>query len=180
MSIQTTATRYFERLHDFDKVVCQRFNRVCEHRGWVNYFRIVSRLGDGVFWYALVVLLPLIYGAPAWYASFHLVAVGISGLVVYKLIKQGTCRSRPCHRYHTIIPATRPLDLYSFPSGHTLHAVSGTVTVTHYYPELFWICAPFTICVALSRVVLGLHYPSDVFAGMAVGGLLAAGSFLFF
>ena len=32
---------------------------------------------------------------------------------------------------------------------------------------------PFTACVALSRVVLGLHYPSDVLAATAIGSLLA-------
>lgn len=180
MSIQTTANRYFERVHDFDKLVCQRFNKVCEHPFWVYFFRLVSRLGDGAFWYVLLLLLPLIYGTRALYVSFHLVVVGISGLVVYKLIKQATCRSRPCHRYSMIRPGTRPLDLYSFPSGHTLHAVSGTITVSWYYPEWFWICAPFAVCVAMSRVVLGLHYPTDVAAGVAVGASVAVGSFIFF
>ncbi len=43
-------------------------------------------------------------------------------------------------------------------------------------PDLPWLAlalAPFALAVALSRVVLGLHYPSDVAAGAAVGGLLA-------
>src|SRR5690606_16957595 len=67
-----------------------------------------------------------------------------------------------------------PLDEFSFPSGHTLHAVAfSTVAVAH-YPVLAWALVPFTGAVALSRVVLGLHYPSDVLAATAIGGLLAA------
>ena len=62
----------------------------------------------------------------------------------------------------------------SFPSGHTLHAVSFTVVALAYYPWLAPLLLPFTVGVALSRVVLGLHYPSDVLAATAIGSLLAA------
>jgi undecaprenyl-diphosphatase len=42
-----------------------------------------------------------------------------------------------------------------------------------YFPALAWILVPFTVLVAISRVVLGLHYPSDVLAGAAVGAGVA-------
>jgi undecaprenyl-diphosphatase len=66
-----------------------------------------------------------------------------------------------------------PLDRYSFPSGHTLHAVMFTALVVPSVPELAIVLIPFTMLVAASRVVLGLHYPSDVLAGAALGGALA-------
>jgi undecaprenyl-diphosphatase len=72
-----------------------------------------------------------------------------------------------------------PLDHYSFPSGHTLHAVSFTVVALHYYPQLAWVLVPFTLLVAGSRVFLGLHYPSDVAAAAAIGYLLAYAGILF-
>jgi len=55
---------------------------------------------------------------------------------------------------------TAKANRYSFPSGHTLHAIA-------------WMVMPFTFLVALSRVVLGLHYPSDVLAGALIGFSLA-------
>jgi len=65
-----------------------------------------------------------------------------------------------------------PLDEFSFPSGHTLHAVSFTIVALTWFPALAPLLVPFTVLVAASRVVLGLHYPSDVLAATAIGGVL--------
>jgi undecaprenyl-diphosphatase len=73
-----------------------------------------------------------------------------------------------------ILAGTPPLDRCSFPSGHTLHAVCFTSLATAHFPELGWVLVPFALLVAASRVVLGLHYPTDVLAGAAIGGMLAA------
>jgi undecaprenyl-diphosphatase len=67
-----------------------------------------------------------------------------------------------------------PLDEFSFPSGHTLHAVAFSLVAMAHYPVLAWALVPFTASVAVSRVVLGLHYPSDVLAATAIGSALAA------
>jgi undecaprenyl-diphosphatase len=67
-----------------------------------------------------------------------------------------------------------PLDEFSFPSGHTLHAVSFSIVALAYYPWLAPLLVPFSAGVALSRVVLGLHYPSDVLAATAIGVVLAS------
>ncbi|KHL67479.1 phosphoesterase, partial [Xanthomonas euvesicatoria] len=60
------------------------------------------------------------------------------------------------------------------PSGHTLHAVSFSIVALAYYPWLAPLLVPFSAGVALSRVVLGLHYPSDVLAATLIGVLLAS------
>ena len=67
----------------------------------------------------------------------------------------------------------RPLDEFSFPSGHTLHAVAFTLVALAHYPGLAPLLIPFAACVAASRVVLGLHYPSDVLAATVIGSVLA-------
>ena len=73
---------------------------------------------------------------------------------------------------------TAPLDRFSFPSGHTLHAVAFSLVAVHYYPGLIWLVLPFTALVAVSRLILGLHYPTDVLAGIALGGMVAMASLM--
>jgi undecaprenyl-diphosphatase len=68
----------------------------------------------------------------------------------------------------------KTLDQFSFPSGHTMHAVGFSIVALSYHPELFWLLVPFAALVALSRPILGLHYPSDVVAGAALGALIAS------
>ncbi len=71
-----------------------------------------------------------------------------------------------------------PLDPFSFPSGHTLHALCFTSIVTAPFPALAPLLVPFTFLVALSRVVLGLHYPSDVLAGAVLGSAVAGAALI--
>jgi undecaprenyl-diphosphatase len=168
-----------ERIARWDGAVALRLNRGAGRSRWAcAAFRVVGRLGDGIAWYALMLALLLRFGSDAVAAVLHMIAAGLACTALYKLIKSGTVRPRPYQAQPGIMLFAAPLDHFSFPSGHTLHAVVFTLVAVAYYPWLAWIAAPFTLLVAASRVMLGLHYPSDVLAGVAIGAAVAGASFL--
>lgn len=160
-------------INRWDVELCEFCNRQSRNFIIRNLFRLASRLGDGVFWYLLMFALLLRYQADALPAVLHMIAVGLTGTAVYKLIKGKTLRPRPFNIYPAIVCMGKTLDQFSFPSGHTLHAAAFGIVAVYYYPALIWLVLPFSVLVALSRPILGLHYPSDVLAGAALGGALA-------
>ncbi|ALJ27360.1 phosphatase PAP2 family protein [Stenotrophomonas acidaminiphila] len=155
---------------------CRRANHYCRRRRIRTLFAVISRLGDGVFWYLLMAALVLADGMDGLRASAHMAATGVVALTLYKVLKRWTRRPRPFAADLRIRAWVAPLDEYSFPSGHTLHAVSFSVVALAYYPWLAPVLLPFTAGVALSRVVLGLHYPSDVLAATGIALLLGSAS----
>jgi undecaprenyl-diphosphatase len=143
-------------------------------------FVVVSRLGNGVFWYALMLWLLIGYGWQAVPAVGHMLLSGLLGLLAYKGLKSKTTRLRPYVSHCGIEALVAPLDEYSFPSGHTLHAVGFTTIAVYFFPGLAWLLLPFTVLVALSRPILGLHYPSDVVVGAILGFGIALSVLWFF
>ncbi len=167
----------FERVARWDLQVCLLSNRLCRSFPWRWLFRAVSTLGDGIAWYALMAVLLLRDRGAALAPVLQMIVAGLCCTVIYKWIKARTLRPRPYQAHAAIRSFAAPLDRFSFPSGHTLHAVAFTLIALNHYPALAWLLVPFTLLVAVSRVVLGLHYPSDVLAGAVLGAAIAAASF---
>lgn len=169
---------YLHRMHAFDTSLCVSLNRTSRHR-WVRlFFKLVSRLGDGVFWYTVMLGMVLANPSENGLPVLHMALAGLTGTFLYKWLKGRTLRPRPYQVHQAIRLTGAPLDQFSFPSGHTLHAVVFCSVGLAYFPMLAWLLVPFTVLVALSRLVLGLHYPSDVLAGAGIGAAIAAVSFL--
>ena len=125
-----------------------------------------SRLGDGPMWLAIIALQPLID------AQEGMRRAGL--LLLYWALKRGTRRPRPFEHCQGIRACMKPPDPFSFPSGHTLHAVAFAALLSAFFPVLAPALWAFAGLVAVSRVALGLHYPSDVVAGAAIGGWTAS------
>jgi undecaprenyl-diphosphatase len=99
-------------------------------------------------------------------------AVG-TGIALFLRLKKWTGRKRPCAYEPHCWAKLLPPDQFSFPSGHTITAFSVAVSLSMFYHELtvgLLFCA---ISVAASRILLGMHFLSDVLAGAAIGGTLA-------
>ena len=133
-----------ERLLAAEHRWCLRVNALCSRRCVWRYFASISRLGDGLFWYALMALLVVADGSAGLRASLHLAVTGVVALFLYKWLKHRTRRSRPFASDLRIRAWVAPLDEYSFPSGHTLHAVAFSVVAVAHYPVLAWLLVPFS------------------------------------
>ncbi|QAU23452.1 phosphatase PAP2 family protein [Dyella sp. M7H15-1] len=160
--------------HAFDRRMCIVANRWGTRHAVGLFFGIISRLGDGIFWYALMLALVLIDGHRGLKAAAHMATTGLVALWLYRILKRWTRRPRPFRTCPGVIAHVPPLDEFSFPSGHTLQAVGFTIVALAWYPLLTPLLLTFTVLVATSRVILGLHYPSDVLAAIFVGSGLGA------
>ena len=166
-----------EQLQRWDRSASLQLNQALRYAGVRRALQLVSWLGNGVLWYALMLALLARYGAEAAQPVLHMIFVGAVGAGAYAMVKRGTSRPRPYQALQRIAAGARALDAFSFPSGHTLPAVAFSMVACGHYPALAAILIPFALLTAVSRVVLGLHYPSDVLAGAVLGALIAGASF---
>lgn len=144
---------------------------------WLRLWMIcATRGGDGWLWYGMGLAI-LLFGG-----EWRFVAVGAStlaataGIGIFLLLKRYAKRQRPCafepHCWSTLLPP----DKFSFPSGHTVTAFAIAVPLIMAYPSLtagVYFCAA---SIAVSRILLGMHFLSDVLAGASLGTLLGYGA----
>ena len=156
-----------------DRSWSQALHQAMARRAVVPVLVVVSWLSDGPLWYGTMLALPWFGGPNGTACALRMFCLGAVNLVIYKVLKRYFARPRPFVDCPGIRACARSLDEYSFPSGHALYAVGFSTLLEAYYAGLGWIVWPLTTLIALSRVVLGLHYPSDVVVGAAIGWVLA-------
>jgi undecaprenyl-diphosphatase len=148
---------------------------------WIRLWMVcATRGGDGWIWYAMGLII-LMLGGPERFAAVGAAALAAAlGITIFLTIKKRTGRRRPCaiepHCWSTLLPP----DQFSFPSGHTITAFAVTISLGMFYPHLLAGLLFVAASVAVSRILLGMHFLSDVLAGAALGSALgfAAASLL--
>jgi undecaprenyl-diphosphatase len=141
---------------------------------WVRLWALwATRAGDGWLWYAVGVLILLFGGSQRFLATGSAGLAAGCGVVLFLKLKKATGRRRPqCfepHCWATLLPP----DQFSFPSGHTITAFAVAVSVGRFYPQTLPVLLFCAISIAASRILLGMHFLSDVLAGAAIGTGLA-------
>jgi undecaprenyl-diphosphatase len=137
---------------------------------WVRlWMHSASRCGDGWLWFALVPLILYYGGNERLKALAAPAAAVLTGIATFLLMKRLTGRERP----RSIAPFSwsriLPPDRFSFPSGHSITAFAVTVPISMFYPSAMLGLLFCAASVAASRIVLGLHFVSDVVVGSAMG-----------
>jgi undecaprenyl-diphosphatase len=177
VAVSKTVWGFIERR---DHRVMRRLNSWRAPR-WIRYWMLsATRMGDGWLWYSLGALL-LAFGGPRGYVAFGAAgSAAILGIFVFKALKKLSHRPRPCQYQPHCWANMLPPDQFSFPSGHTMTAFSIAVVVSFFYPTLEWPLYFLAVSIGLSRIVLGMHFLSDVLAGAVIGAALGTGSIVTF
>lgn len=169
--------RILRTCYDFECRLFQEVNRHFDKKHFNLFFRTITHIGGATFTIAMVLML-IIFGADSIRvaAISAALALAASHLPVF-LAKKLYPRKRP----YLILEQTKfpsnPLQDHSFPSGHTTAIFSVVIPFVILVPALSFVLIPLGLCVGLSRIYLGLHYPSDVITGVVLGSFSGSISF---
>ncbi|MCE7525285.1 phosphatase PAP2 family protein [Alloalcanivorax xenomutans] len=136
---------------------------------WARAARLVSRLGDGPLYVVLVALVwTLLDGIGTVFAQAAAIAYVIE-VPAFMLLKNLIRRPRPADSVEALNAFIKPADRFSFPSGHTAAASVMATLICVFFPALAPMAVLFALMVGASRVLLGVHYPTDILAGATLG-----------
>jgi len=145
---------------------------------WFRILMILStRGGDGWLWYALGLILYFCGGPHRFAAIGAAGSAALAGIFLFRALKKTSHRQRPCEIEPHCWSSVLPPDRYSFPSGHSITAFAVAVSVGFFYPELMASLLTAAVLIAASRIILGMHFLSDVVVGSAIGIALATAAF---
>ncbi|MBV9156675.1 MAG: phosphatase PAP2 family protein, partial [Acidobacteriaceae bacterium] len=141
---------------------------------WVRLSAILAtRAGDGWIWYLTGLCVLLFGGKNRLTAIAAAGSAALLGIGIFILLKKVSGRKRPCeidpHCWAKILPP----DQFSFPSGHTITAFAVAIALGEFYPALLPPLLFCAFCIAISRILLGMHFVSDVVVGALLGTGLA-------
>ena len=161
------------RLHEWEMAAVRQQVRIGRSTLLRPLAFTLNHLGNG--WLYPLLAGALLLGYPHVFLAILLpagIAAGSSHLI-YPWIKRRVARHRPCDRDPNLPRLLRPLDRYSFPSGHCMTVAAIVIPVAAVLPQLAVPSALTCGLVGWARIVAGHHYPSDIVAGIALGAAIS-------
>lgn len=155
-------------IHQFDVRMFVGLNSSGIHASLVRVCRVISSTADGLLYVLLAAWLYWHYGLNDSLLKAMLLAFAIER-PVYFVLKNGFKRNRPQQAIKDFRSVITPSDQFSFPSGHTSAAFMVATLISYFFPLLSAGLYLWALSVAFSRIVLGVHFPTDTFMGMILG-----------
>ncbi|TYR76423.1 phosphatase PAP2 family protein [Rossellomorea vietnamensis] len=165
--------RVRSRIFHYDESLFYHFNG---HQGFIlSFFHMITHLGGARFTISAMLVMYLL--AEQGTLLRKTVIIAMLALTVSHLIAAGIKKLVKRIRPYAALPNANlyghQFKDHSFPSGHTTAVFSITAPFMIHYPALIMVLLPVSLLTALSRVVLGVHYPSDILAGSFLGTVTA-------
>ena len=141
---------------------------------WTSILEFFTNLGDGGFLWILICIVLLVlrkYRHIGYRAAASLI---LSAILANVVLKHLFLRLRPFYTYPDLTPLVSPSSPYSFPSGHASSSFAVAFLLCMYLPKKYsFLSIAVAALIGFSRMYLGVHYPTDILAGMAVGAFSA-------
>jgi undecaprenyl-diphosphatase len=163
------SSKWWEKVARRDRRLTEALRRWSPPRVVRLWMVSFSRAGDGWLWGLLGAGVLWAGGERRYQVLLTTTVAVVIAIAIFSLIKRIAVRSRPCELFPFSSFQKIPPDRFSFPSGHSVTAFAVTVPLGLFYPSyMIWLMLCAT-SVATSRVVLGMHFVSDVIAGSVMG-----------
>lgn len=145
---------------------------------WLRLWMLwATRLGDGWLWCAAGLMVVVAGGNERFAAIETAGSAAAFAILLFEVLKRLTNRRRPCalepHCWADLLPPDR----FSFPSGHSMTAFAVSVSLALFYPAWLPALLLCAVSIAASRILLGMHFLSDVIFGSVLGTLVAYASY---
>jgi undecaprenyl-diphosphatase len=160
-------------LADLDARLFLGLNRLHQRLQLETLVRFISFTGDGYLYLFMGLTLPWLFPDQGTTLLLASLLAFVIELPIYWVLKNSFKRRRPFHVVKALTPVLKPSDEFSFPSGHTAAAfmVAGITSIC--FPQVSLLAYAWATLIGMSRVMLKVHFISDVLAGMALGSLVA-------
>lgn len=136
-------------------------------------FKFITRLGDGYLYFFVIILLTLSRSNDSFIFLISFIFAFLIERTVYYTLKNSIKRMRPFEKLKLNKLCIEPPDKYSFPSGHSSAAFLFATLVSYFFPKLKLSLFIFASLIGISRVILKLHFPTDILFGAFLGVLIA-------
>jgi undecaprenyl-diphosphatase len=162
-----------EYLYGIDLSIFYFFNHTISTSFLDKFFSLITNVNNWYIAYIILILISIIKGGRTGRiaAAGVLILIAITDQVNGVLIKEFFHRLRPCNVLPDVLTPMGCTGTYSFPSSHAFNNFAAATFIVRFFPRLWMALFITAILISVSRIYLGLHYPSDVLGGAILGSI---------